>query len=184
MPRLSFFLFALSAYCYYNLWSKASVQTLLSFVQSLQFPAKLPVLSISPCASTSRSLSGAVHGAEAWAFQTELNTFHSLLLLLFPPLNSWGDCFYFVTKSSGMTCNTPNLVFNPQCNSKEIKLRAALRANLHSGWLLRFLSSGSKWAKSIRNAVSFGNEETLASLWREEPGLDAGWKAVYSQWDP
>lgn len=54
-------------------------------------------------------------------YQTKLNTFHSVLLLLFPPLNSWGDCFYFVTKSSGMTCNTPNLVFNPQC-SKEIKL--------------------------------------------------------------
>lgn len=102
----------------------------------------------------------------------------------FPPLNSWSDWFYFVTKSSGMTCNTPNLAFNPQCNSKEIKLRAALRANLHSGWLLRFLSSGSKWAKSIRNAVSFGNEETQASLWREEPGLHADWKAAYSQWDP
>lgn len=40
----------------------------------------------------------------------------------FPPLNSWSDWFYFVTKSSGMTCNTPNLAFNPQCNSKEIKL--------------------------------------------------------------
>ncbi len=33
----------------------------------------------------------------------------------FPPLNSWSDCFYFVTKSSGMTCNTPKLAFNPQC---------------------------------------------------------------------
>lgn len=37
-----FFFFALSAY-YYNLWSNASVHTLLSFVQTLQFPAKLPL---------------------------------------------------------------------------------------------------------------------------------------------
>lgn len=102
----------------------------------------------------------------------------------YPPQNSWRDCFYFVTKSSGMTCNTPNLAFNPQCNGKEIQLRAALRANLHWVWLLRFLSSGSKWAKSIRNAVFFSNEKTQASLWGEEPGLHAGWKAAYSQWDP
>lgn len=116
--------------------------------------------------------------------QSKLNTFHSVQQLLFPLLNSWSDCFYFVTKSSGMTCNTPNLAFNPQCNSKEIKLRAALRANLHWGWLLRFFSSGSKWAKSIRNAVFFSNEKTQASLWGEEPGLHADWKAAYSQWDP
>lgn len=99
----------------------------------------------------------------------------------FPPQNSWRDCFYFVTKSSGMTCNTPNLAFNPQCNSKEIQLRAALRANLHWVWLLRFLRSGSKWAKSIRNAVFFSNEKTQASLWGEEPGLHAGWQPIHNE---
>ncbi len=152
--------------------------SLCNFLQSCLY---FPFHPVRARAGVCRELS-TVLKPELW--QTKLNTFHSVLLLLFPPLNSWSDCFYFVTKSSGMTCNTPNLAFNPQCNSKEIKLRAALRANLHTGWLLRFLSSGSKWAKSIRNAVSFGNEETQASLWREEPGLHTDWKAAYSQWDP
>lgn len=83
----------------------------------------------------------------------------------------------FVTESSGMTCNTSDLSFNLLCNNSNSELQDWNR-------LLRFLSSGSKWAKSIRNGVSFGNEETQDSLWREEPGQCTAWTEAYSQWDP
>lgn len=114
------------------------------------------------------------------------HSFAKLNRTLFNPLGSC--CFpaklserlvLFVTVSSGMTCNTSNLTLNPQWNSN-----SELRASFYWNPLLRFLSSGSKWAKSMRNGVSFGNEKTQVSLRREKPGQRTARTEEDSQWDP
>lgn len=130
LGHLIYLFFARTAYCYYNLWSKAYwvLCSPCNFLQSCLF---FPFHPLWAWAGVCRELSTVL---KPELCQTKLNTFHSVQLLLFSSLNSWSDCFYFVTKSSGMTCNTPNLAFNPQCNSKEIKLRDALRANQPDSW--------------------------------------------------